>query len=284
MLGNKLKILVLFIIFSFNSFSSLKCNIEDKVYNKYSSKLSYLKIENNDLYRAYLLVNNDEILIEDNKDKVLPLASVTKIMTAMVVLDNVKNLDEIVPISKKTLSVPYGTKLDSKINYTVKDLLYIMLISSTNAAAEALKEYVSSDFISLMNEKAKQIGANTATYCTSHGLPPRYTNSCMDSASAYDVYKISKYAIENYELIREIVSTDKINIKGHNLKNTNELLTKIDGVKGLKTGFHNDSMYNIVIYYNKNNDNIFEVILGSDSTKNRTMITNEVISQFGGTN
>lgn len=263
------------------SFTSLLCNFGEKNIKKYNYDIAKLKIKNNEIYKSYILADENNIYIKDNENEILAIASITKLMTAMIVLDNVNDINNEIVISKYASKVPYGTKIKEKEKYTVEELLKLMLISSTNAASQALSEYVSNDFINLMNEKAKQIGTTTARYCTAHGLPPKYTNTCMDEASAYDIYLITKYAIENYPKIREIVSISEDIIANKRIKNTNELLTKIEGIKGAKTGFHNKAGYNISIFYEKNGKKIYEVILGSDSSDNRSKITKEIIEKFG---
>lgn len=277
---NKRATLILFIFFSFNIFAKLTSNLYERVENKYSIPLSYLKIENEDIYKSYVLANDEKILIEDNIDEMRPLASLTKIMTAIVSLDNIKNLNEKVVITSKHAKIPYGAKIKKGQVYTVKELLELILIKSTNSAAQALADYVSPDFVNLMNKKAKEIGINNLHYCSVHGLPPKYTNTCMDIGSARAVLELSKYAIKNYEQIRQIVKVKNIKIKNQNLENTNDLLQKLNGIKGIKTGYHNDAKYNISIYYENNGDILFEVILGSDNPLNRSLITDEVIQNY----
>ncbi len=265
------------------TFSSLKCNVDNIQNNEFSEGLSYLKIANDEIYKSYLLVNdNGDILIDDNSNAVLPLASITKLMTAMVVLDNIKDTNTVFRVNKKESKIPYGLKLKNNSSYTVYELLHFMLINSSNSSAQVLADNVSDNFISLMNKKADVIGANTASYCTPHGLPPKYTNTCLDIASAKDVYKISKYAIDNYPLIAQITSTKYKRIANKNLENTNDLLGLYPGILGIKTGFHDQARYNISILYENNGRKLFEVILGSDSSENRSLISTTVLDKFGG--
>lgn len=290
MLVNKKIVLITLLLHTFSLLASLKSNLnnyKEEMFenNEYKVGLSYLKIENDKIYNSYLLAKDNEILISDNIDEIRPLASLTKIMTAMVVLDNVKNLNEKVTISSKEANIPYGARLKTSEVYTVYELLKLMLIKSTNSAAMALADHVSDNFVELMNEKARKLNISDINYCTVHGLPPSYTNTCLDMGSAKAVYEISKYAIENYEIIAEIARIKNDKIKRHNIVNTNDLLEKVYGIKGLKTGYHKLAGYNISIYYEDEDTRLYEIILGSDSAKNRSKITREVIrsyENFGG--
>ncbi|WP_068268669.1 D-alanyl-D-alanine carboxypeptidase family protein [Caviibacter abscessus] len=280
MSASKQTLLVSIIFFYLNTFSELTSNLYYRIENKYSVPVSYLKIENNDIYKSYLLADDEKILVEDNIDEMRPLASLTKIMTAIVALDNIKDLNEKIKVTKKQASIPYGAKIKAGQVYTVEELLKLILIKSTNAAAQVLADYVSPDFVSLMNEKAREIGIEDLHYCSVHGLPPSYTNSCMDMGSARAILKLSKYAIKNYEPIAEIVKIKNIRVKNQELENTNDLLENLNGIKGIKTGYHNSSKYNISIYYENNDDKLFEVILGSDNPTNRSLITSKVIQNY----
>lgn len=285
MLVNKKILLVLLLLNNFHIFASLKSNLnnykEEMIENnEYKVGLSYLKIENDKIYKSYLLARDNEILISDNIDDIRPLASLTKIMTAMVVLDNVKDLNEKITITSKQSNIPYGAKLKKSEVYTVYELLKLMLIKSTNSAAQALADHVSDNFVDLMNDKARKLNISGINYCTVHGLPPSYTNTCLDMGSAKALYEISKYAIENYKIIAEIVKIKNDKIKKHNIVNTNDLLEEIYGIKGLKTGYHKLAGYNISIYYEDGDTKLYEIILGSDSAKNRSKITREVIGSY----
>lgn len=279
-MNNKILILSLIPIISF---SSLKCNLYNNINCKYTENLVSLKMDNDKLYRAYLFADKDNILIEDNVDASLPLASLTKMMTAMVVLDNIDNLDIDVTVTKKASKIPYGVRLDQGDQYTVLELLKIMLIKSSNSAAQTLADYVcDTDFAQLMNNKAKEIGLKNTKYYTPHGLPPKYTNTKMDISTARDIYKLSKYMMEHYPLLKEIVQIRNEEVAGFNLVNTNNLLLKMPNVKGIKTGFHNESKYNISVYYEENGREFYEIILGTQNVMQREVITRAVIDDMKG--
>lgn len=206
-----------------------------------------------------------------NENKKSAMASTTKIMTCIVVIENA-NLNAEVKVSAKAAGTGgsrLGLKKDDKI--TIKDLLYGLMLRSGNDAAVALAEYVGKDkegFANLMNKKAKELGLKHTHFVTPHGLddPEHYT-------TAYELAKIADYALKN-EMFAKIVGTKEhtININGYakQLCNTNELLGYLQGVSGVKTGFTNNAGRCLVTSVNRNDFEIITVVLGADTKKIRT--------------
>lgn len=154
------------------------------------------------------------------------MASTTKIMTALVVIENKDNLEEKIKVSAKAAGTG-GSRLGLHTNdeITINNLLYGLLLCSGNDAAVALAEGVSGsveNFANLMNEKAKEIGLKDTHFVTPHGLDEEehYT-------TAYELAKITDYALKNKKFA-QIVSTKEytvyINKDYKNIRNTNELL------------------------------------------------------------
>lgn len=206
-----------------------------------------------------------------NENKRSAMASTTKIMTCIVVIENA-DLNAEVKVSAKAAGTGgsrLGLKKDDKI--TIKDLLYGLMLRSGNDAAVALAEYVGKDkegFANLMNKKAKELGLKHTHFVTPHGLddPEHYT-------TAYELAKIADYALKN-EMFAKIVGTKEhtININGYakQLCNTNELLGYLQGVSGVKTGFTNNAGRCLVTSVNRNDFEIITVVLGADTKKIRT--------------
>jgi len=206
-----------------------------------------------------------------NENKRSAMASTTKIMTCIVVIENA-DLNAEVKVSAKAAGTGgsrLGLKKDDKI--TIKDLLYGLMLRSGNDAAVALAEYVGKDkegFANLMNKKAKELGLKDTHFVTPHGLddPEHYT-------TAYELAKIADYALRN-EMFAKIVGTKEhtININGYakQLCNTNELLGYLQGVSGVKTGFTNNAGRCLVTSVNRNDFEIITVVLGADTKKIRT--------------
>ena len=200
-----------------------------------------------------------------------PMASTTKIMTAIVVLEHA-NLNDTVTVSKKsggTGGSRLGLKAGDKI--TVENLLYGLLLVSGNDAAVALAEYVGGSvegFAKMMNEKAEELGLKDTHFVTPHGLDMQehYT-------TALELAKMADYAL-NIKKFAQIVNTKNITIsingRNKNLKNTNELLGNLYGVNGVKTGFTNGANRCLVTSVNRDGMNIITVVLGADTKKDRT--------------
>ena len=211
------------------------------------------------------------ILFGKNENEKRKMASTTKIMTAIVVIEKC-NLEDIVTVSPKAAGTGgsrLGLHTDDKIS--VLNLLYGLLLRSGNDAAVALAEYVGGDisnFVNLMNLKASELGLTSTHFVTPHGLDndDHYT-------TAYELALITNYALKNKTFLN-LVSTKNytISINGYskNLSNTNELLGNLDGVYGVKTGFTNGANRCLVTSVKRNNMDLICIVLGADTKKDRT--------------
>lgn len=211
------------------------------------------------------------ILYEKNGLKQVQMASTTKIMTSIVVLENA-NLNDVVTIEKKAAGTG-GSRLGLKINdkITVHDLLYGLMLRSGNDAAVALAIHVGGSvegFAKLMNEKAQEMGLVNSHFVTPHGLDEEahYT-------TAYELACMADYALE-IPKFKEIVGCKSYNItingQSRVITNTNELLGNLSGVYGVKTGFTNGAGRCLVTACKRNDLDIITVVLGADTKKIRT--------------
>lgn len=218
------------------------------------------------------------ILYEKNGNKQTPMASTTKIMTAIVVLENA-NLKDVVTIDSKAAGIG-GSRLGLSKNdkITVNDLLYGLLLRSGNDAAIALANYVGgsvSGFADMMNKKAEEMGLKNSHFIVPHGLDNdgHYT-------TAYELAKMADYALK-IDKFKEIVSTKSttININGYpkSINNTNQLLGSVSGVYGVKTGFTNGAGRCLVSSCKRDNLDIITVVIGANTTKERTSDTIKLI-------
>lgn len=245
-------------------------------------------------YKAILLGDDKgKIYYSENADMIHPLASVTKVMTIMVVFDEIEKgrvkLTDKVKISTKVASIG-GSRIYMKRGdiFTLEDLIKATGIYSANNAAYAIAEYVSNgdidSFIKKMNKKAKEIGAERELeFHTPNGLPPHMTKKGMDIGTAKGIYKMS-IAAEKYKKYMEIASMKNEEIgNGQDgkikLRNRNHLLGK-EGVYGIKTGNHSKAGYNITVVSNKDDAKIFTVVLGSPTYKIRDKSALEEIEKF----
>ena len=188
--------------------------------------------------------SSKRLIFSKNENQKLPMASTTKIMIAITVIEHCKDLDEKFEVSKKSIGVS-GTSLYLKEGdcYSARDLLYALMLISGNDASVALAERVAgstSEFVTLMNSLAQKIGATNTHFANPHGLDAdgHYT-------TAYDLALITSYALEN-DIFCDIVSTKNHKITngdGQNryLKNKNKLLFSLDGCIGVKTGYTDDA-------------------------------------------
>ena len=181
-----------------------------------------------------------KVLYEKNGYTQMGMASTTKIMTAILAIEY-GNLDDIVTVSSNAAGLE-GTSMYLALGEQVKmeDLIYGLMLPSGNDASVAIAEHISGSveaFAELMNQKAKEIGANQTHFTNPHGLydPDHYT-------TAYDLALISRYAMQN-PVFEQVASTGTKAVpwEGHTeqkwLANANKLLNMYDGCDGIKPGY-----------------------------------------------
>ncbi len=208
--------------------------------------------------------HSQRVLAQKNSNVQLPMASTTKIMTAITAIESGVNLDEVFEISPKAVGVS-GTSLYLRAGekFSLRDLLYGLMLISGNDASVAIGEYVGGSvekFIDMMNNKAKEIGAINSHFDNTHGL-----DSKTHYTTARDLALITSYAMQN-PIFKEIVSTKNIKItnsdgKNRYLKNKNKLLSKLEGCNGVKTGFTDDAGRCLVTSCERDGMNIVCVVL-----------------------
>lgn len=235
-----------------------------------ASNVSELPKTNSRRYIVYDRISKS-MIIGKNEDVKSAMASTTKIMTSIVILEKA-DLDEMVTVSAKaggTGGSRLGLKKGDKAS--VKNLLYGLMLRSGNDAAVALAEHVGGsvkEFAELMNEKASELGLTNTHFVTPHGL-----DDANHYTTALELAKLTDYAMNN-ETFSEIVGTKSITIYINNqprqINNTNELLGALNGVVGVKTGFTNNAGRCLVTETKRNNMDIITIVLGADTKKDRT--------------
>lgn len=235
---------------------------------------------------AAVLINLDKdiVVYEKNPTKKVYPASLTKIMTAIVVLDHVKDLDNTKYEAPLVVFDDLYGKGASAVGYsrgeiaTVTDLMYSMLMYSACESAGILAYNVGGEsipnFINMMNEKAKEIGCTGTNFVNPHGLhdPEQYTN-------ARDMALIAKYAVENYPKFVEIACTQKYVMKATNYQqdgwatiyHTNKMLSSgsdfyYEHSRGLKTGTLDESGRNLASMARKDGNNYLLITMGAPMT------------------
>lgn len=214
-----------------------------------------------------VLIDGDSgrILYEKNAYEKRGMASTTKIMTALVVLENAK-LDDVVNVSYNA-SITEGSSMYLKANekITVEGLLYGLMLNSGNDAATALAEHTSGNiekFAELMNKKAKEIGMKNTSFANPHGLDNENHYS-----TAYDMALLTKYAIKN-ETFKTIVGTKSkiIQTQGGEYKyltNHNKLLSMYEYCSGVKTGFTKKCGRCLVSFSERNDVKLITITLNA---------------------
>ena len=181
--------------------------------------------------------SNPKILFNQGAETRLPVASLTKLMTAMVVLGQY-DLSKKVTISQQAMEqIGEQGELTLGQEFTVKSLLYTTLMESNNRGAYALSEVLGSgEFIGLMNQNAKNLGMQSTHFQDVTGLDPR------SYSTAKDLAKLTQYLFNNYPLFNEIIQQKEYHLYlydgtfHHKAVNTNMLLGE-HNIMGGKTGF-----------------------------------------------
>ncbi len=240
--------------------SSFKSSLSPKKTDNNLSGSGFLPQRKKDFYDTKIFagssvaidVDSGTILHYDKGREKTPIASLTKLMTAVLVMEKVQNLDEVVTIDTEALSAD-GTKvgcptsvlcnserLHNGEKITVKDLLMAMLLDSANDAAVALGKHIAGSqeaFGEMMNEKAQELNLGDSHFCNPSGLDE---DGCY--SSAYDLARIAAYSMK-YDTIWDIMKMQETSVRScdgkyeHLLKNTDMLLGQIPNCLGGKTGF-----------------------------------------------
>lgn len=214
----------------------------------------------------------NKILYEKDPDVRRPMASLTKIMTAIIALDTPKPDDRYI-VTKDDMVTGDDMGVSPGEVYDLQDLLYGLVLHSGNDAAEVLAHNYPGGrnaFIKAMNNKAKALGMLDTNYTNPTGLEgdgPQYTTT-------YDLLIATRYALEHYPLFAQVVSTATYTIpatsehKEIDLSNETNLLTTYPGVEGVKTGYTPEAGLCLVTYLNYGGHKIIGIILNSQDRRN----------------
>ena len=231
-----------------------------------SFKISVMAKETNSIAKGMVVIegNSGDVLYSKNENLELPMASTTKIVTAIVAIENSSDLDEKFVVSEKAIGIE-GTSiyLKSGEKLSLRELLYGLILASGNDCAIAIAEHIAGldNFVVLMNEFASNLGLKHTNFKNPHGLDEdgHYT-------SAYDLSMMTDYALKN-PIFREIVSTERMVIEKNDLyqarylKHKNRLLFTDENCIGVKTGFTDNAGRCLVNAHEENGLQIISVVL-----------------------
>jgi serine-type D-Ala-D-Ala endopeptidase (penicillin-binding protein 7) len=230
-----------------------------------------------DLRAAAAIIYNPEthqVLWEENSQDKRSIASITKVMTAVVFIESDPDMSQVVTVDRNDTFAASTTHLRTGYQVPVRDLLHLLLISSDNAAARALARvspWGPVGFVSRMNEKATELGLQSTTYADPSGLDP------ANVSSAYDMARLISYAASD-ERISEIMRKPQFTLtlakRPVTIHSTNQLLSRTDmegSIVGAKTGFIGQSGYCLatLLKMPQVNQSVAVVVLGARSNAGR---------------
>jgi hypothetical protein len=233
--------------------------------------------------------NSGALFIAENIDEALPIASISKLMTFFLVKEKIAEgkfkLEDKVKVSV-TASSEEGSSLDLKAGeeISVKDLLDGLMIVSGNDAAVALAELVGeteSKFVTMMNEKASELGLKNATFTNASGLTKNGQDNKM---STRDIFTLSKTIIEKYPEVLEYAKTTVLEQPSRNFKkeSTIPLVGEVEGVDGLKTGHTDEAGYCLVstmkIKKGESEFRIISVLMGAKTKADRAQYMKDMLN------
>lgn len=231
-------------------------------------------------------VGSGQILFEKNPHEKLPPASVTKVMTMLLIVEALDSgkikLDDEVQISERASEMG-GSQIFLEPGETQKvdDLLKGIAVASANDACVAMAEYVGGseeEFVSMMNNKAKQLGMNDTNFSNTNGLPieNHYTSAhdiAIMSRELLKHDKITKYLTTWMDQI--VVGKKKTTI---GLANTNKMIKHYQGATGVKTGFTQEAKYCLSASAKRGETHLVAVTLGAPTTQERFKDSSSLLS------
>jgi serine-type D-Ala-D-Ala carboxypeptidase (penicillin-binding protein 5/6) len=217
-----------------------------------------------------------DVLYAENADRRMAMASITKLMTALVTLEHARP-QEVVTVSPRAIGRGGSSIfLTAGEQLTVRDLLAAALIQSANDAAFALAAHVGDGsvqrFVRMMNDKAAELGLDDTHYVRPDGLdaPGHYS-------SAEDVVDLARLAMQR-PLVRRLVRTKTMQIAGpRTLKSWNDLLWRVPGLVGVKTGHTDNAGWAQVAAAKRGPTSVYAVILGSPGRERRNVDLTELV-------
>lgn len=266
------KLLIFVISFSLLTVMPVRTYAENKENTQITAKSSIL-----------MCMDTGEIIKESNAYEHLSPASVTKIMTILLIMEAVDSgrisLNDMVTASENAVSKG-GSQIWLEVGeqMSVNDLLKAIVIASANDACTALGEYIAgsdSSFVDMMNKRAEELGLNNTHFENCTGLDDSVTNhySC-----AYDLAVISCQVMK-HDLVKDYstIWLDSLRNGKTELNNTNKLINKYNGITGLKTGTTSNAGFCLCATAERDGMNLVSVVLGADTSEDRFNLTIQLL-------
>ncbi|MBU8907867.1 D-alanyl-D-alanine carboxypeptidase family protein [Desertibacillus haloalkaliphilus] len=233
-----------------------------------------------------ILIERDTgtVLFEKNSQEKLPPASMTKIMTMLLIMEALDKgqikLDEKVRTSERAASMG-GSQifLEPGEEMTVAELLKAIAVASGNDASVAMAEHIAGSeeaFVEMMNEKAKELGAEQTNFINSNGLPAENHYTTAEDLALISKELLKYEDITNYTGIYEDYLRENTDDEFW-LVNTNKLVKFYPGVDGLKTGYTREAQYCLTATAEKNGMRVISVVMGASSPKERNKQITEML-------
>ena len=247
---------------------------------------------NDRLVRAGLLydISADAVVWEKHKDRTFPIASLTKMMVALIVMEDIfsgqVDMDTLVKVTPQASRIK-GSKVHLRkgCRVSVEELLKAALISSGNDASYLLAQFLGGTeyaFVQRMNKRAAQLGMKDTFYSNATGMPaPKSVNDNRSSPS--DLLILAREMLSYDQLLdiagtsNTVITQDKRVIK---LRNHNGLVATYSDVDGLKTGFTKNAKYCLVATANKSGRRLIAIALGVSDWKTRNQFVASTISRY----
>ena len=284
------KIVSVFIIIYLNIFNLTFCYASDSIYTWSNPSAATMALANNiteeytnDTSNPLNLDCESAILIEQNTGKILYSynvheklrpASVTKIMSILLIMEAIRsgkiNYDTKIPCSENAASMG-GSQiwLDTTETLTVEEMLKAICVVSANDCVTAMAEYLGGTeegFVKMMNEKAKELGMNDTEFKNCHGI-----DEDGHVTSSYDISLMSKELLTKYPEITKYTTiwNDSLRDGKSELVNTNKLVRNYNGCTGLKTGSTSQALFNLSASATRDGLSLIAVVMKAPTSAKR---------------
>lgn len=257
-------------------------SVPSTIFAQEENKKDEIKVKSSIL----MCMDTGDIIKEDNAYEHLSPASVTKIMSILLIMEAIDSgkigLDDMVAASENAVSKG-GSQIWLEVGemMSVNDLLKAVIISSANDACTLLSEYVAGSdtaFVGMMNDKVKELGLKDSNFENCTGLDDNVTNhySC-----AYDLAMIAREVMK-YDIVKNYstVWLDSLRDGKTELNNTNKLINKYNGITGLKTGTTSNAGFCLCATAEREGMSLVSVVLGADTSDDRFEMSTQLLD-FG---